>query len=110
MLSRNVRKRTFGHVRPVKIQISLRISAGWSEFSLGTFWIAIDAKFLYADNEASDKTAGVHRLIGIIISRTCSKAHSVVCISHLSQNDQYAMYNCGIANIARIICMYTKKY
>ena len=49
--SRNVRKRTFGHVRPVKIQISLRISAVWSESSLGAFRIAKDAKFLYADNE-----------------------------------------------------------
>ena len=33
-MSRNVRKRTFGHVRPAKIQISLRIRAVWSESSL----------------------------------------------------------------------------
>ena len=36
----NVRKRTFGHVRPAMIQISLRIRAVWSESSLGIFWIA----------------------------------------------------------------------
>ena len=55
--SRNVRKRTFGHVHPVKIQISLRIRAVWSECSLGAFWIAIGAKFLRADNEDSGHTA-----------------------------------------------------
>ena len=36
-MCRNVRKLTFGHVRPAKILISLRISTGWSESSLGTF-------------------------------------------------------------------------
>ena len=34
----NVSKRTFGHVRPAKIQISLRIRLVWSESSLGAFW------------------------------------------------------------------------
>ena len=33
--SHNIRKRTFGHMRPAKIQISLRIRAVWSESSLG---------------------------------------------------------------------------
>ena len=50
-LRRNVRKHAFGHVRPVKIQISLRICAGWSESSLGAWWIARDAIFLHADKE-----------------------------------------------------------
>ena len=31
--SRNVRKRTFGHMRPAKIQINLRIRAVWSDFT-----------------------------------------------------------------------------
>ena len=47
--SRNVGKRTFGHVRPAKVQISLRIRTVWSEFSLGVFWIANDAKFHHVD-------------------------------------------------------------
>ena len=59
----NVTKRTFDHVRPAKIQISLRIRAGWSESSLGAFWIAKGAQFLHADNEDSDQTARMHRLI-----------------------------------------------
>ena len=50
-MGRYVRKRTFGHVRPAKIQIRLRIRAVWSESSLAAFWIASDAKLLYADNE-----------------------------------------------------------
>ena len=53
----HVYKYTFGHVRPAKIQISLRIRAVWSESSLGAFWIGKDAKFLYVENEDSDYTA-----------------------------------------------------
>ena len=49
-MNRNVRKRTCRHMRPAKIQISLRIRAGWSESSLGAFWLAMDAKFPFADN------------------------------------------------------------
>ena len=45
--SHNVRKLTFGHRRPAKFQISLRIRAVWSESSLGAFWIANDAWFLH---------------------------------------------------------------
>ena len=60
---RNVKTRTFWHLRPAKIQIRLRIRAVWSESSLGAFWIAKDAKFLLAYNEDSDQTARMHRLI-----------------------------------------------
>ena len=72
--SRNVWKRTFGDVRPAKIQISLRIRADWSESSLGAFWIAMDAKFLHADNEDSDQTAW---------NRTCQKVHFPRCGSYV---------------------------
>ena len=50
-MSRNVRKRAFGHVSPAKIQISLRILAVSSQSSQGAFWLAKDANFLNADNE-----------------------------------------------------------
>ena len=53
-LSRNVRKRTFEHVRPAKIQIRLRIRTVWSESSLGAFWIAKDAVSPLVENEESD--------------------------------------------------------
>ena len=43
-----------------KIQIDLHIHAFWWESSLGTFWLAKDAKFLHADNEDSDQTATVY--------------------------------------------------
>ena len=52
-MSLNVRKRTFGHVRPAKIQMSLRIRAVWSSCSLVAFWIAKYAEFLRVDNEAT---------------------------------------------------------
>ena len=64
-LNRNIRKRTFGFVRPTKIQISLRIRAVWSESSLGAIWIANDAMFLHADNKGSDQTALMRRLIWV---------------------------------------------
>ena len=63
--NRNVKKRTLGHVRPVKIQISLRECAGWSESSLVAFWIAKDTKFLQADSEDSDQTERMRRLIWV---------------------------------------------
>ena len=56
-MGRKVRKRTFGHVRPAKIQISLRIRAVWSESSLGAFWIAEDAAYLRAGKEDSNQTS-----------------------------------------------------
>ena len=43
-MSRNARNRIPGHMRPAKIQISMRIRAAWSEYSLGAFRIAKDAK------------------------------------------------------------------
>ena len=55
-MSPNVRKRTFGHVRPAKIQISLRIRAVWSvwsEFLLYMYahLVAKGTCFRYADSE-----------------------------------------------------------
>ena len=50
-----IRERSFRHVRPAKIQISLRIRAVWSESSLCAFWIVNNAKILHADNEHSDQ-------------------------------------------------------
>ena len=55
--SRHVRKRTFGHMRPAKIQIILHIDAVGSKSSLCVFGIAKDAKFLHADVKDSDQTA-----------------------------------------------------
>ena len=71
-MSRTVKKRTFGMVRP-KIQISLRIRVIRSEFSLCAFWIAKDASFLHAGNEDSDQTAQKRRLICVFVGRTCQK-------------------------------------
>ena len=72
-LSRNVRKRTFEYVRPANIQIGLSIRAAWSESSLGTFWVAKDAKFLHAENEDSDQTARMRSLIRVFVERISLK-------------------------------------
>ena len=59
-------------VLPTKIMISLPIHSGdilWSEFSLGTFWTAKDAKFLHADNDQTDQTAQMHKLIWVFVRK-----------------------------------------
>ena len=73
-MSRNFRKRTFGHERPAKIQISLRIRAVWSESSLGAFLDSRGCKvFLRADNEDSNQTARMHSLIWVFDGRSYQK-------------------------------------
>ena len=73
-VSHDVGKRnTSGSVRPVQIQISLRIRAVWSEPSLGAFWIAKDSKFRHADNEDSDQIARMRRLIWVFVGGACQK-------------------------------------
>ena len=59
-----VRKYTFRHVRPLKIQISLRILAVWSESSLVAFSIDKDAKFLHA----ATKTLTLSVYVGVPIN------------------------------------------
>ena len=56
------RKHTFGHMCLAKIQISLHMRTVKSDFSLKTFLIVKDAKFLHADNKDSDQTARMRRL------------------------------------------------
>ena len=48
-----------------------RIRAVWSESSLGTLWIAKDAKFPRADNWDSNQTARMCRLVLVFVVRTC---------------------------------------
>ena len=59
-MSRNIRKRTLGHIRTEKIQINLRICAARSEPSLCALKIANDAEFFNGD---SDQPARIRRLI-----------------------------------------------
>ena len=57
-------------VRPTKTQISLGIRPVWSEFSLCAQWVAEDPSFLHADNEDSDQTGRMPRLIWVFAGRT----------------------------------------
>ena len=57
-------------VRPAKTQISLGIHPFWSESSLYAQWVAKDPKFLQADNEDSDQTGRMPRLIWVFAGRT----------------------------------------
>ena len=72
-MNHNVSKRTFGQGRPVKIQVSLRIRAVWSESSLDAFWKALDTKFLHADKMDSDQIAQRRRLTLVFVGRTYQK-------------------------------------
>ena len=76
--SRNVRKRTFRHVRQMKTQISLRISAVWSGCLLSA-WSNLTPfciqKAKNASSEDSDQTARMRSLIWIFAGRTCPQVH-----------------------------------
>ena len=54
----------------VKIQISLRMRAVWSESLLGAVSTAKYAKFLPADNEDCGQTTRMRRLILVFVGRT----------------------------------------
>ena len=47
----NMRKSTFGHVRPAKVQTRLRVRGARPESFLGAFMITKDSKFLHAEND-----------------------------------------------------------
>ena len=64
-------------MRVAKIQISLRIRAVWSESSPHAFWLAKGAESLHADNEDSDQTARMRRLILDFTGRTFQKVRIV---------------------------------
>ena len=59
------------HVRPAKAQISLGMRPVWSESSLCAYWVAKGSSFLQADNEDSDQTGRMRRLICVFAGRTC---------------------------------------
>ena len=61
----NMTKRTFWYVRPMNIQISLRIRADWSDSSLLTWRHYATLAIQNAPKEDSDQTARMRRLIWI---------------------------------------------
>ena len=71
-LSRLMTKPSNWPVRPAKTQISLGIHPVWSESSLCVQWVAKDPRFLHADNEDSDPTGLMPRLIWVFAWCTCN--------------------------------------
>ena len=82
-MSRNVRKRTFGHVPSTKTQISLRIRAVWSESSLSAWSNFASLAIQNAPSEDSDQTAQMRSLIWIFAGRICREILFVRCGSYL---------------------------
>ena len=70
---RDVKNRTFWHVRPTKTQISLRIRAVWSDSLLSALRNFVSLAIQNAPNEDSDQPARMRRLIWIFLGRTCLK-------------------------------------
>ena len=62
--SRNVGKRTFGHLRPAKILI---------RFFTERILDSQGCKVFHSDNEYSDQTARMCRLICVFVGRACQK-------------------------------------
>ena len=91
-MSCNVINLTFRHVWSATVQISQHICAVWSKSSLGTFWIAKDAKFLHVNNKVSNQTAWMWKLIRVFIGWyvfslsahifSWLRMHSDVCIGY----------------------------
>ena len=80
----------FGRVRPAKIQMSLRTRTLGSESSLAAFCITKYAKFLHAENEDSDQTARMRRLICVFVELICQKVrfltvNSTNCVQSLKR-------------------------
>ena len=84
-------KSTYVHMRPAKVQISLRIRAVWSNCLLGKIRIGKDAKFLNGYNEDSDQTTQMHWLIWFFIGGKCKK----VCFFTLWLNCFYCLRLCS---------------
>ena len=72
----------FGHVRPVTIQISLRIRTVLSESSPGACLIPNDVMFLHAKNKDSDQTVRMRRLIWVFVVCTSEGTFSQVEDNH----------------------------
>ena len=68
-------------MHPVKIQINLCIRAVWSESSQDAILGSKNAKFLHQDNEDSDQTAQMDRLIWVFVGHTYLKAGYVFSLS-----------------------------
>ena len=60
--------------------------AVWSESSLGAFRIAKDVKFLHADNDGSDQTARMRRVIWVFTGRTCQKVSFLTLLHNCSSS------------------------
>ena len=75
-----------GYVRQAKIQISLRIRAVWSEYSLSALWMAKNAKFLHADIISSGQTLRMRRLIWVFDWRTCKEVRFLTLRFDCNQN------------------------
>ena len=97
-INRNGKDCTFGNVRPAKIQISLRIRAVWSESSLCAFRIANDAKFIRENNEDSDQTARMRRLIWVFAGRTCQKVRFLTSRSAVWSNNIIRICLVGVSD------------
>ena len=93
-MARNVKKRTFEHVCPAKIQVGLRICAVWSKPLLGACLVTKDAKFLHADNEDSDPTARMRRRNWVFVGGTISPV--------AAQTESMVISSCEVGHISYI--------
>ena len=81
-------------MRPAKTQISLGIFPVWSEPSLCAQWVAQDPSFIQADNEDSDQTGQMPRLIWVFAGRICILLVLSRCgsIYYMDDNNQFCSH------------------
>ena len=80
-MSRNVRKHTFWDVQPKLTQISLRISAVWSDSSLSAWRSVASVVIQNVPSEDSDLTVWMRRLIWIFAGHTSEGTFSDVAVN-----------------------------
>ena len=73
IMTRNVWKSTFRHMRPTKTQISPRRRTVWSELSIFAWRNFASLAVKNRPSEDSDQTARMRRLIRIFAGRTCTR-------------------------------------
>ena len=102
-LSHTVRNCTFGHLRPLKTYINVRICQVWSESSLGAFWVAKDETYFFmrttkAYNQTcapNEITLGARRMVRFLILQYvfsyCGKFSHCGTFSHIAVHSHIAV-------------------
>ena len=87
-MSHDIRERTFGYVRPAKIQIGLTFKRSNQKLH----WIVKEAKFIHVDNEDSDQGLAVQSTVSLTSSLVVKM--SIVLVSTVPNSQVFLLKKC----------------